>query len=192
MRIHLRGDRIAITDAMRSYVEKKVSRLRKYFEGEETGAMLDIRVVFSVQRELHRSEITMQLPGFLLRAEVSSDDMYASIDSAVDKIERQIRKYKTRMHRKPRHDVAVQQKKAIEGRLEQWPPSVPGIDDEEEIQIVRTKHFPLKPMNEGEAVLQMELLGHSFFVFSDDRTGRTSVVYRRRDGRYGLISPGGD
>src|SRR5699024_6940751 len=125
----------------------------------------------------YKVEVTIPLPYLTLRAEETSNDMYGSVDLVTDKLERQIRKYKTKVNRKSRE-------KGLKN-LE----FVPSDDDSasDELKIVRTKQVSLKPMDPEEAVLQMDMLGHDFFVFQDAETNGTSIVYRRRDGRYGLI-----
>lgn len=179
------GKNVEVTEALRDYVNKKVGRVGRYFHDDQR---LQAQVTLSVQRGRHIVEVTLPLPqnGLLIRAEEESDDMYASIDLVVDKLERQIRKYKTRLNRKAR-------------RLEPAPGAArgagePGEDesgdlDELDGRLVRTKRFPIKPMPVEEAILQMNLLGHDFFVFMNASTREVNVVYRRRDGQYGLIEP---
>lgn len=178
MNIMIRGEHIEVTPALRDYVEKKVGRVERYFDLEGTN---DIHVTLKVLKDVHTVEVTIPLPGLLLRAEDHSDDMYASIDSVVDKLERQIRKHKTKVNRRYRD----------EGLRSLFVESAGGnnFEEEEDLQIVRTKSFRLKPMNAEEAILQMNLLGHNFFVFSNSDTDDVSVVYKRKDGRYGLIEP---
>ncbi len=128
------------------------------------------------------------MTNLLLRAEVQHIDLYAAIDLVVDKLERQIRKHKTKVNRKfrqqgsPKHVFAELEKEAMEQREAEE-------NYNDEIEIVRTKQFDLKPMDSEEAILQMDMLGHAFFVFENAENGFTNVVYRRRDGRYGLIEP---
>jgi putative sigma-54 modulation protein len=133
-------------------------------------------------------EVTIPMPNLLLRAEDINLDMYAAIDLVVDKLERQIRKHKTKLNRKGRgkEGGVGEYFKSLEG-----PDDAPAVydEDEAELELVRTKRFTLKPMDTEEAILQMDMLGHSFFVFSDAETGNTNVVYRRKDGKYGLIEP---
>lgn len=182
MRYNIRGNNVEVTDAIREYVIKKISRLEKYFDTTPTS---DVNVRLSVFNNDQRVEVTIPMPGLLLRAEESHADMYASIDLVVDKLERQIRKHKTKVNRKfrqegsPKHIFAELEREA---RIAQE-------DESEEIEIVRTKRFTLKPMDSEEAVLQMDMLDHNFFVFTNAETGKTNVVYKRRDGRYGLIEP---
>jgi len=173
----LHGRNVEVTPALRQYVEKKVGKLEKYFEFS-----LKPQVVLSVQKEHHRVEITIPLNGRILRAEVETGDMYASLDDAVDKIERQIHKYKTRINRKSRQvDDPLLFKENAFAALEE--------EVEEEPKLVRTKRFTMKPMGVDEAILEMNLLDHDFFVFTNSDTDEVNVVYRRRDGNYGLIEP---
>ncbi|HHW55640.1 MAG: ribosome-associated translation inhibitor RaiA [bacterium] len=173
MRITVKGKNIAVTPALRQYVEKKLSKLERYFENiDEAIATL------SVEKERHIVEVTVPLNGgMLLRGEEETNDMYASVDLVMEKLERQIEKYKTKIARKMKDgkllDLAAGQEKAAE----------------EEPRLVRTKRFAMKPMPVEEAILQMNLLGHDFFVFSNAETEEVNVVYRRRDGNYGLIEP---
>ncbi|MBA4495361.1 ribosome hibernation-promoting factor, HPF/YfiA family [Paenactinomyces guangxiensis] len=184
MKYVIRGNNIEVTDALRDFVEKKLSRLEKYFE---TPPAAEAHVALSVLKDEHKVEVTIPFPGLLVRAEESSEDMYASVDLVVQKLERQIRKYKTKMNRKFRQDATL--------RIP-WKEHSPNLqstsvvaEEEEEIKIVRTKRFNLKPMDAEEAVLQMDMLGHNFFVFSNAVTDQINVVYKRKDGKYGLIEP---
>lgn len=179
MQINVRGANLEVTPALREHVEKKLRRLRRYFDDapEEIVAHVTLRVV----RNQSVVEVTVPMPGLILRAEVRHADMYAAIDLVIDKLERQVRKYKTRLNRKPRQEAA-----------EQLPPVVqPEVEEEEEdtpYEVVRVKRFQLKPMDVEEAILQMDLLGHQFFVFSNiNQDNAPQVVYKRHDGRYGLI-----
>lgn len=182
MRYNVRGNNVEVTDAIREYVIKKLSKLEKYFDTTPTS---DVNVRLSVFNNDQRVEVTIPMPGLLLRAEETHVDMYAAIDLVVDKLERQIRKHKTKVNRKFRQKGAA---KYIFAELEEEARKLEEEEDDE-IEIVRTKKFTLKPMDSEEAVLQMNMLDHSFFVFTNAETGKTNVVYRRRDGRYGLIEP---
>jgi putative sigma-54 modulation protein len=178
MRIAVTGKNLEITQALHEYSEKKVRKLIKFFRGGEVGA----EMLLSVQREAHIAELTVHLNGLLLRAESRTFDMYASIDEAVDRVEQQLRKYKTRIQRRlqesPRKDLTPDIHVAGSEESEEVPPVV-----------VRTKRFAMKPMDVEEAIMQMELLGHDFFVFTHSSSESINVVYRRRDGNYGLIEP---
>ncbi|HLR08885.1 MAG TPA: ribosome-associated translation inhibitor RaiA [Bacillota bacterium] len=182
MRYSIRGENIEVTDAIRNYVEKKIDKLKKYFD---TPPASDVHVNLSVYDDEQRIEVTIPMTSLLLRAEEKHADLYAAIDLVVDKLERQIRKYKTKVNRKFKQKGAP---KRIFAELENNTFHEED-DDADEIEIVRTKRFDLKPMDSEEAVLQMDMLGHSFFVFTNAESGLTNVVYRRKDGKYGLIEP---
>ncbi len=172
MRIITRGQNIEVTDALKQHVEKRIGKISRFFE-QDTEAQITLSVI----KETHVVEATLLLNGgMLVRAEEKSADMYASIDMVVEKLERQIRKYKTRIHRKAR----------LTGLPEEAEREDP---EDQEPKIVKTKRFAIKPMSPDEAVLQMNLLGHSFFVFTNAESNQTSVVYCRDDGNYGLIEP---
>lgn len=175
IRITISGKNLEITEALRGYVEKKVSKLEKYLNDNQTASA---EVMLRTQRGQHIAEVTMNLSGVLLRGEGKTGDMYTSIDGAVDRIERQFNKYRTKLGRR-----------AQGPKLGEFQAPAPDKDDAElpSPKIVRTKRFALKPMDVEEAVMQMELLGHDFFVFRDSDSGEVSVVYKRRDGNYGLI-----
>ncbi|WP_125704025.1 ribosome hibernation-promoting factor, HPF/YfiA family [Lacticaseibacillus daqingensis] len=174
---NVRGENIEVTDAIRSYVEKRISKLNKFFESSvEAIAHVNLKVY---PDKTAKVEVTIPLSYLTLRAEETSPDLYASIDLVTDKLERQVRKYKTKINRKSREkgfapiDVAT--------------PATEAPEEDESLQVVRTKRVSLKPMDSQEAILQMDMLGHNFFIFEDADTNGTSIVYKRRDGRYGLI-----
>ncbi|MGM0689356.1 MAG: ribosome hibernation-promoting factor, HPF/YfiA family [Bacillota bacterium] len=178
MEINVRGKNIEATPALIDYAHKKLGKLDKHFDHAT-----DVQVVLSVIRDEHIVEVTLNLNGLILRGEESTGDMYASIDMVVDKLDRQIKKYKTRMNKSLRHRgmrIISEKHAAIEAeeRMEEDLP-----------EIVRTKRFPLKPMTVEEAILQMDLLGHNFFVFANAESNTVNVVYRRKEGNYGLIEP---
>jgi|SRR5690625_4052410 len=181
MKYNIRGENLEVTEAIRDYVEKKVDKLKRYFDGPLTS---DVHVKLSVYNNEQRIEVTIPMKDLLLRGEVQHQDLYAAIDLVVDKLERQIRKYKTKVNRKsrqegsPKHVFAELEKEARNAQA-----------DSDEIEVVRTKRFNLKPMDSEEAILQMDMLDHAFFVFTNAVSGDTNVVYRRNDGRYGLIEP---
>lgn len=175
---NIRGQRVQVTDALRDYAEKKLSRLEKYFDPSITS---EVNVTLSVTKGQHTVEVTIPISGMFLRAEESSEDMYASIDAVIDKLERQIRKHKTKINRKIRQ---TGNNKAV---FQEQSNAVSVMDEEEEFELVRTKRFTFKPMDVEEAILQMNLLGHNFFVFSNADTKSINVVYKRSDGKYGLI-----
>ncbi len=172
MGINVKGRNIDVTPALREYVEKKVARVIKQFK-----TVGDISAVLKTEKGAHIVEITVPASGLLLRAQESTKDMYASIDLAVDKIERQIHKYKTRLMKKKYSNFAAA------------PVAAEAPEEDAEFEIVKNKKFILHPMNPEEAILQMNLLNHDFFVFYDPDIGAVNVVYRRKDGKYGLLSP---
>lgn len=182
MNIQIRGDQLEVTPALRDYAEKKMSKLERYFESP---LQSDVNVTMSAHRGLHTVEVTIPLQGVLLRAEERSEDMYASIDMVLDKLERQIRKHKTKVNRRFRRDgVRTLFKESFDSNV-----AVQTAEAEEDLELVRTKSFSLKPMDVEEAILQMNLLGHNFFVFANADTDDVNVVYLRDDGKYGLIEP---
>ncbi|WCK54175.1 ribosome-associated translation inhibitor RaiA [Aneurinibacillus sp. Ricciae_BoGa-3] len=178
----VRGENIEVTPALRDYAEKKFGRLEKYFENTSS---FTCHVTMRVLRGEQTVEVTIPMPGLILRAEDTHSDLYAAIDLVVEKLERQIRKYKTKVNRKSRQTGSPA---PLFVELE---PQENGVEEEDDagISVVRTKRFNLKPMDAEEAVLQMDMLGHSFYVFSNAETDEVNVVYRRKDGRYGLIEP---
>lgn len=174
LKYNVRGENIEVTDALRDYVEKRLTKLEKYFE-------LNSDVIAHVNLKVYRDktakvEVTIPLPYLVLRAEETTDDMYRSIDFVSEKLERQIRKYKTRVNRRGR-----------EHGVKELFVEAPEQEETSSFEIVRNKRLNLKPMEPEEAILQMDLLEHDFFVFQDAETNGTSIVYRRNDGRYGLI-----
>lgn len=182
MNYNIRGENIDVTRSIREYVEKKIGKLNKYFDTPPTS---DVHVNLSVYNDQQIIEVTIPMTNLLLRAEEQHNDLYAAIDLVVDKLERQIRKHKTKINRKLRQ-------KGIDKQL--FAEEIFGNEKDEEqdsdkIEIVRTKRFNLKPMDAEEAILQMDMLGHSFFVFTNAETNDTNVVYKRKDGKYGLIEP---
>ncbi|GAD15545.1 ribosome hibernation-promoting factor, HPF/YfiA family [Lentilactobacillus otakiensis] len=180
---NIRGENIEVTQAIRDYVEKRISKLEKYFEKDmKNTAHVNLKVYPDKQAKV---EVTIPLPYLTLRAEEMSNDLYASVDLVTDKLERQIRKYKTKVNRKSRE-------KGFKN-LEFAPvedTSSSDSDDESKFQVVRTKQLALKPMDNEEAILQMDMLGHDFFIYEDAETSGINIVYRRNDGRYGLIETG--
>lgn len=183
MKFNIRGENIEVTGAMKEYVEKKIGKLERYFDETPT---TDVHVNLSVYNDEQRIEVTIPMTNLLLRGEVQHSDLYAAIDLVVDKLERQIRKYKTKVNRKTRQSGAP---KHVFAEMERDLQTAVVEEDSDEFEIVRTKRFNLKPMDSEEAILQMDMLGHSFFVFNNVESGETNVVYRRKDGKYGLIEP---
>jgi len=175
---NIRGQHVEVTAALKDYAEKKLSRLEKYFDPSITS---EVNATLSVTKGQHIVEVTIPISGMFLRAEERSTDMYASIDLVVDKLERQIRKHKTKLNRK------IRQSGGSKEILQPQSSAVSVLDEEEEFELVRTKRFTFKPMDVEEAILQMNMLGHSFFVFSNADSKSVNVVYKRSDGKYGLI-----
>lgn len=180
-KFNIRGENVEVTDAIRTYVENKLGKLDRYFtDGHEVITHVNLKI-YSDKRA--KVEVTIPARNITLRAENVSDDMYASIDLVQEKLERQIRKYKTRMNRKSRNAMPTGQ-----SFYDEFTP-LEATDEVENagVKIVRTKHVALKPMDAEEAVLQMDMLGHDFYLFTDAESDQTNVVYRRADGRYGVI-----
>src|SRR5699024_9894088 len=173
-----------VTDAIREHIEDKVAKLERYFNDvPNTHAHVNIKVRNNKRGKV---EITIPMKDLTLRAEERHEDLYAAVDLIIDKLERQIRKHKTKINRKfreknPEADFFAAAEAvglAANNKSE---------EDDDSIDIVRSKKFQLKPMDSEEAVLQMNMLGHNFFVFNDRETDGTSIVYKRNDGKYGLI-----
>ena len=179
--VQTRGENISVTDALRDYVDKKVTKIGRYLEPNVSAiAHANLRVY---PNKTAKAEVTIPLPYLTLRAEETSDDLYKSIDTMSDRLERQIRKYKTKVNRKSREKGY----KGLDFRPdEEATPTQP----ETRFDVVRTKSLQLKPMDNEEAILQMDLLGHDFFIYPDAETDEVPVVYRRNDGRYGLLQAG--
>ncbi|MBU5486096.1 ribosome-associated translation inhibitor RaiA [Clostridium sp. MSJ-11] len=173
MKIIVNGKNIEITNALRNVVEKKLDKLDKYFSPN-----VEAHATLSVQKSRQIIEVTIPFNGVILRGEEATEDMYASIDLVVDKLERQIRKQKTKLQKRLHGDSLKFQFIPDEERK-----------DVQEPRIVKTKKFAIKPMSDEEALLQMELLGHNFFVYESADTGDVNVIYKRKDGNYGLIEP---
>ena len=166
------------SDSLRAYAEKKIGKLDRLFKTEA-----EATVTFSMERGRYLAEITIHNNGLYYRASELTNDMYASVDSGVAAIERQIRRNKTRLEKRLR-----------EGAFERdiapdYAPASAEEEGDEEFKIVRRKQFPIKPMSVEEAILQMNLSDHSFFIFEDDKTGDICVVYKRKDDTYGLLVP---
>lgn len=168
------GKNIDVTPGLKQTIEKKLGKLERYFTPET-----DIVVTLSVEKERQKIEVTIPVKGTIIRSEQESNDMYVSIDLVEEVIERQLRKYKTKLIAKHQEDVPFNA-----GFFEEE-------DDtpDEEIKIIRTKRFGIKPMYPEDACIQMELLGHNFFVFCNAETDEVNVVYRRKNNTYGLIEP---
>ena len=170
--------KVNIPNYIHNYAEKKVGKLDRFFKEDASAA-----ITFSVEKDRNQVEVTIRSSGTIFRVSESSSDMRASIDAAVASLERQIRKNKTRLEKRLRQGAF--ERTVDEADVASFVPEGP---EEGEYRIVRTKTFPIKPMTRDEAILQMNLLGHSFFAFRDeDADGAFALVYRRYDGDYGLI-----
>ena len=173
MKFIISGKNIEITQGLRSAVEAKIGKLEKYFTKET-----EVQVTLSVEKDRQKIEVTIPVKGSIIRSEQTSNDMYVSIDLVEEVIERQLKKYKNKITYK--HQTWGNFQPAF---LEKEFP------EEEEVQIVRTKKFDIKPMYPEDACVQMELLGHNFFVFFNAETEQVNVVYKRKGNTYGLIEP---
>ena len=173
MNITVNAKHITLTDAIRDYSEKKIQRIAKYFDDK-----MDIHVNLNVEKNMHIAEIFVNVKGMFLKGIEKSEDMYASIDMVEEIIERQLRKYKNKL---------VDQKQSSGSFTKAFAEEEAAED--EEIKVVRTKRFAVKPMDVEEACIQMELLGHNFFVFRNAETDEVNVVYKRKGNTYGLIEP---
>lgn len=177
MKFTFTNKKVNLPKAVHAYAEKKVGKLDRYFENDAEAG-----IVFSVEKDLNRVEVTVRSGSMIFRASERTSDMYASIDAAVSSIERQLRKNKARLEKRLRKDAFA--RSVDESEISSFAPDAP----EEELTIVRTKKFPIKPMSCEEAVLQMNLLDHTFFAFKNiDNDGAFAVVYKRDNGGYGLI-----
>ena len=168
MRYTITGRNIEVTPGLKAAVEKKIGKLEHFFTPDT-----EVIVALSAQKDQQKIEVTIPVKGNTIRAEESSTDMYVSIDLVEEIIERQIRRYKKKLIDKKQAAIAFSQDTAYE----------------DDIQIVKTKKFAMKPVNPEEACLQMEMLGHNFFVFLNSETEQVNVVYKRKNGTYGLIEP---
>ena len=177
MKINITGKNIELTDGLKTAVNDKLSKLDTYFTDDTT-----VNVTLSVEKDRQKIEVTIPIKGQIIRSEQVSNDMYVSIDLVEEVIERQLRKYRTKLVSKQNEPKEFFQEDFIEED---------DNDDEEDsqIKIKRTKHFGIKPMYPEDACVQMELLGHDFFVFRNAETDEVNVVYKRRGNTYGLIEP---
>ena len=180
LNFNIRGENIEVTPAIRDHVESKIEKIERYFNGDvNANANVNLKVYNDKQTKV---EVTIPMKNLTLRAEERHNDMYAAVDLIVDKLERQIRKHKTKVNRKFRDREGVGLYFAAASQADSVTES-----SEEEFPIVRTKQFDLKPMDQEEAILQMNMLGHDFYIYTDAESDSTSIVYKRRDGKYGLI-----
>lgn len=172
MRVTVIGKNIDVTPALREIVEKKISKLDRYFKPNVAA-----RATLTVQKNSQIFEVTIPFNGVILRCEESTDDMYKSIDLVQAKLERQIRKQRTKLQRRSNESLRFSNFDEV------------ALEDDDQGEIVKVKKFNIKPMSTEEAILQMELVEHNFFVFKDSDTDNVNVIYKRKDGNYGLLEP---
>ena len=173
MKFVIVGKNITVTNGLRNQVEKKLGKLERYFNKDT-----EVHVTLSTEKEQQKIEVTIPVKGNIIRSEQSSEDMYVSIDLVEEVIERQLKKYKNKLVDKKQHSESFT-KEFVEEEYD--------VDDD--VKIIRTKRFGIKPMYPEDACVQMELLGHNFFVFYNAETEEVNVVYKRKNGSYGLIEP---
>lgn len=173
MKYVITGRNIEVTEGLKSAVYEKIGKLEKYFNPD-----MEVIVTLSVEKERQKIEVTIPVKGNIIRAEQISSDMYVSIDLVEEIIERQLKKYKKKI---------IDKKHAVESFTPEFIDK--DYDEDDTIKIVRTKRFAVKPMDVEEACIQMELLGHNFFVFRNAQTDEVNVVYKRKGNTYGLIEP---
>ena len=174
MRITITGSNIDLTQGIKEAVEERLSKLEKYFTPDT-----DVFVTCSVEKERQKIEVTIPIKGHVIRSEQVSNDMYVSIDLVEEVIERQLKKYRTRLVSKKMNAATSFKPEFVEA----------DDTEDEEVKIVRTKRFGMKPMYPEDACVQMELLGHDFFVFRNAETDEVNVVYKRKGNTYGIIEP---
>ena len=179
MQLQVKGRNLEVSDAIRSYAEQKLAKLERQLEDPRVELELAVERNPSIAAS-QVAEATIWTRGPVLRAREASGDMHASIDQLVEKLERQVTRYRTRGRSRRRRAARANGP---------TPDTVPALDEESESAIVKTKTFSVTPLSPQDAVLQLELVGHDFFVFRNDDSGEVNVVYRRRDGQYGLIEP---
>ena len=172
MKMNIRGSRVKITSAINDYIEAKIGKLDKYLENPND---VTANVVVKVKGKDQTVEVTIPMKKLILRAEDTHNDLYAAVDLVSDKLERQIRKNKTRIKKRVKDITDIN----VNFKVEK--------DEDEKGKIVKRKLIETKPMNEEEAILQMNLLGHDFFVFTNDDTNQINILYRRKDSNYGII-----
>lgn len=174
MKINTRGDKLLVTESIKSYIDSKLNKLEKYFDNHDE---ISANVLVRVTGRNQTVEVTIPTNHFTLRAEEAHDDLYAAIDLVVDKLERQIRKNKTRIEKRSKKDKFKEIN--YDFNIE--------LDEEEDNKIVKRKKLDMKPMSEEEAILQMNLLGHVFFIFKNIDDENICLLYKRNDGNYGII-----
>lgn len=175
MKYNIRGDKLTVTKSIKNYIEEKLSKLNKYYENHDE---IECKVLIKSKNNLDTIEVTIPLNKFIFRAETSNKDLYSAIDLVVDKLEGQIRKNKTKLKKKYEKNLIAEMNFDFD------------ISDisEDDLQIIKRKDIDTKPMDEEEAILQMELLNHDFFVFKNIDEECVSVIYKRKDNKYGIIN----
>lgn len=173
MKFIIVGRNIEVTQGLKSAVEEKIGKLEKYFTPDT-----EVRVTLSVEKDRQKIEVTIPVKGSIIRSEQVSNDMYVSIDLVEEIIERQLKKYKNKI---------IDKKQNVEAFTPEYLDKE--FDEDDTVKIVRTKKFGIKPMDPEEACIQMELLGHNFYVFNNSQTNEVNVVYKRKGNTYGLIEP---
>ena len=186
MDVVVKGRNISVTEALERYALEKVERVRKFFDDDKSASRAEVELIHERNPSIPDPEVaeaTMFINGTVLKAREASHDMYASIDKMCDKLERQVKRYRGRQ--------VARWHGQIKNDRDMAEPEPFVVEDEEDIEarIVRSKQFQMKPMEAGEAALQMELLDHDFYVFTNADNNEINVIYRRRDGNYGLIEP---
>lgn len=176
MKLNIRGDKLVVTDSIKAYIEEKVNKLNKYFDNED----IEAKIVIKVANNREIIEVTIPTNKYTLRAEERNEDLYAAIDLVIDKLERQIRKNKTKLNDRYKKESFMDFNFDFIEEFEN--------DSEEDELIVKRKTIDIKPMDEEEAILQMELLNHDFFVFNNLDEECISVLYKRKDGKFGIIN----
>lgn len=167
------GKNIEVTEGLRSAVQDKLSKLEKYFADDAS-----VQVTFSVEKDRQKIEVTIPMKGHIIRAEQVSDDMYVSIDLVVEVIERQVTRHRKKLIDKEQNAAYLSKAFVDED-----------VEDDDDIKIMRTKKFAVKPMYPEDACIQMDLVGHNFYVFRNAETDEVNVVYKRKGNTYGLIEP---
>ncbi|MDD3656018.1 MAG: ribosome-associated translation inhibitor RaiA [Atribacterota bacterium] len=179
MNLIIKGKQFEVTDSIENYIRKKMKKLEKYFD-----QIIEAVATISVEKNRHIFEVTLQAKKAMIRAEEESDNIYNSIDRVIEKLERQIVKYKEKLYSK----YANEYNREVNNISEKEEYEI-GSNSDQDRKIVKTKRFAIKPMSPEEASLQMELLGHNFYVFSNEETAQINVIYKRKDGNFGLIEP---
>ncbi len=170
MEFIIRGDKIKVTDSMKNYIEEKIGKLEKYLENSND---IRVNVVVKIRGNTQIVEVTIPFRSIILRSEESQSDFYKAVDKAIDKLERQIRKNKTKLSKQ--HKINIK----VDTEYE---------EEKSQSEIIKRKTISVKPMNEEEAILQMELLDHEFYMYIDSDSNKSCVVYKRKDGNYGIIT----